>query len=64
MLKHYRKTDKFEKFRNEEMKSYPRFIEIIESLRDFYGVTEFSLRELDIFFVVGWKRLFSDTVLE
>jgi len=58
MLKHYRKTDKFEEFRNEEMKSYPRFIEIIESLRNFYGVTEFSLRELDIFLWLAGKDNF------
>lgn len=58
MLKHYRKTDKFEEFRNEEMKSYPRFIEIIKSLRDFYGVTEFSLRELDIFLWLAGKDYF------
>ena len=49
MLRHYRRTDKFEKFRNDDLKNYPRFIEIIESLRDFYGVTEYSLRELDKF---------------
>ena len=36
MLKHYRKADKFEVFRNSELKHYPRFIEIIESLRTFY----------------------------
>lgn len=49
MLRHYRRTDKFEKFQNDDLKNYPRFIEIIESLRDFYGVTEYSLRELDKF---------------
>lgn len=58
MLRHYRKTDKFEKFRNAELKDYPRFIEIIESLREFYGVTDFSLRELDIFLWLAGKDNF------
>lgn len=58
MLKHYRKTDKFEIFRNAELKNYRRFIEIIESLRRFYGVDDFSLRELDIFLWLAGKDSF------
>lgn len=58
MLKHYRKVDKFEMFRNAELKHYPRFIEIIESLRTFYGVDDFSLRELDIFLWLAGKDSF------
>jgi len=38
MLRHYRKVDKFNKFNNEELKSYPRFINVIEALREFYHV--------------------------
>jgi len=58
MLRHYRRTDKFEKFRNAELKDYPRIIEIIEALRDFYEVTDFSLRELDIFLWLAGKESF------
>ena len=58
MLKHYRKTDNFEKFANKELKDYPRFIEIIESLRKHYEVAEFSLRELDIFLWLAGKDNF------
>ncbi len=58
MLKYYRKTDRFEVFRNEELKDYERFIEIIESLRTFYRVDDFSLRELDIFLWLAGKDSF------
>ena len=58
MLKHYRKTDNFEKFANKELKDYPRFIEIIESLRKHYEVEGFSLRELDIFLWLAGKDNF------
>ena len=61
MLRHYRKTDKFEKFRNDELKSYPRFIEIIGGLRKYYRVDEFSLRELDIFLWLAGKDSFPST---
>lgn len=49
MLRHYRKVDKFSNFRNDDLKLYPTFITVIESLRAFYGVDSFSLRQLDIF---------------
>lgn len=56
MLRHYRKVDKFSKFRNDDLKSYPAFITIIESLREFYGVDSFSLRQLDIFLWLAGKE--------
>lgn len=58
MLKYYRKTDRFDMFRNDELRDYGRFIEIIESLRTFYRVDEFSLRELDIFLWLAGKDSF------
>ena len=58
MLKQYRKVDKFESFRNEELKDYQRFIEIVERLREFYGLNQFTLRELDIFLWLAGKESF------
>lgn len=56
MLRHYRKVDKFYKFKNEELKSYPKFIETIERLREFYNVNEYTLRQLDIFLWLAGKE--------
>lgn len=61
MLRYYRNEDAFEKFRNAELRDYPRFIEIITSLREYYGVTEFSLRDLDIFLWLAGKEHFPRT---
>ena len=38
MLRYYRKVDKFSKFSNSDLKSYPKFIGVIEALREFYNV--------------------------
>ncbi len=58
MLRHYRKVDKFNKFKNEDLKSYPKFIKSIEALREFYNVNSYSLRQLDIFlWLVGKEYL-------
>jgi len=56
MLRHYRKVDKFNKFNNEDLKSYPIFIKIIEALREFYNVNSYSLRQLDIFLWLAGKE--------
>ena len=56
MLRHYRKADKFNKFNNKDLKSYPKFINIIEALREFYNVNSYSLRQLDIFLWLAGKE--------
>lgn len=56
MLRHYRKVDKFNKFNNEDLKSYPKFIGVIEALREFYNVNTYSLRQLDIFLWLAGKE--------
>lgn len=56
MLRHYRRTDKFCKFKNNDLKSYTNFIRIIEELRGYYEVNSFSLRQLDIFLWLAGKE--------
>ena len=56
MLRHYRKVDNFNKFNNEDLKSYPMFIKVIEALRAFYNVNSYSLRQLDIFLWLAGKE--------
>jgi hypothetical protein len=58
MIRYYRKIDQFSKFKNDDLKSYPKFIEIIERLRDYYGVNAYSLRELDVFLWLVGKQYF------
>jgi len=56
MLRYYRKVDKFNEFNNEDLKSYPKFISVIEALREFYNVNSYSLRQLDIFLWLAGKE--------
>ena len=58
MLIHYKKVDKFKIFRKEDLKHYHKFIKIIEAFKEFYGLDNFSLRELDIFLWLVGKECF------
>ncbi len=59
MLVHYRTVDKFHKFKNKDLKSYPKFVESIEALRGFYGVKQSSIRDLDRFLWQAGKQYFT-----
>lgn len=58
MLMHFKKTDKFRKFKKEDLKSYSRFIEVIEGFKSYYDLNEFSLREIDIYLWLAGKQYF------
>jgi len=58
MLMHFKKNDKFYEFKREELKIYPKFIEIINCFKDFYNLEDFSLREIDIFLWLAGKEHF------
>ena len=46
----FKKRDGFAEFKRKEMwESYPRYVEVIEAFRDYYGLEQFSLREIDRF---------------
>lgn len=58
MMLHYRSTDNFYNFDKGDLKDYERFIEIIKSFSSFYGLENFSLREIDIFLWLAGKEWF------
>ena len=47
VLKYYRKTDKFFNFKNADLKDYQKFKNIIIAFREYYGLDEFNLKEID-----------------
>jgi len=47
VLKYYRRTDRFYKFRNSELRDYPQFKQILEKFREFYNLDTYNLKELD-----------------
>ena len=47
VLKYFRKTDKFSNFKNADLKDYQKFKNIIIAFREYYGLDEFNLKEID-----------------
>ena len=47
VLKYFRKTDKFFNFKNADLKDYQKFKNIIIAFREYYGLEEFNLKEID-----------------
>lgn len=47
VLKHFRKHDRFADFKNEDLLIYPHFKQIVAAFRLFYGLTEFSYKQID-----------------
>jgi len=58
MLMYYRKVNAFHKFKKEDLKSYDIFIEVITMFQRFYGLGNFSLRQIDIFLWLAGKEFF------
>lgn len=58
MLMHYKRKDGFDHFARADLKTYERFVEIIERFRTLYKLNEFSLREIDIFLWIAGKESF------
>lgn len=47
VLRYFRDTDGFSRFRTEELKNYRKFKEILMIFRTYYGLEQFSLKEID-----------------
>lgn len=58
MLLYYRKQDRFYDFEQTDLKNYRCFIQIINGFQYFYGLEEFSLRQIDIFLWLAGKEFF------
>jgi hypothetical protein len=58
MLMYFKKTDKFSRFKKEELKIYEIFLSIIHEFKKYYGLNEFSLRQIDIYLWLAGKKYF------
>ena len=47
VLRYFRDLDRFASFRTEELKDYRRFKGILIDFRSYYGLEQFSLKEID-----------------
>lgn len=47
VLKYFRKTDHFAKFKNADLKDYQQFKNLILTFRSYYGLEQFNLKQID-----------------
>ena len=47
ILRYYKNVDGFTKFSNDELKEYSRFKTILIEFREFYGLTDYNLKQID-----------------
>lgn len=64
MLLHFRRMDRFAIFQKRDLREYPKFVDVIEQFRKFYGLEDFSLREVDRYLWFAGKQAFEPTVLK
>ncbi len=56
VLKYFREKDDFASFKNEDLKDYLKFVEIINAFRIRYGLTQFDYKKLDIYLWLLGKK--------
>ena len=56
----YQNQDNFMIFKRNELQKYPRYKEVVEGFRLYYGLRQFSFRELDKFLWLYGKAIFSN----
>jgi hypothetical protein len=58
MLMYFKKIEKFDSFKKEDLKKYERFLEIIYKFKQYYNLGNFSLRQIDIYLWLAGKEYF------
>jgi hypothetical protein len=58
MLWGYQKQDRFAQFRQEELRWYPRFMEVINAFRSHYQLEDVALKDIDKFLWLAGKQYY------
>lgn len=58
MLLYFKKVDYFYSFKEEDLKIYQSFMEVIGAFRSFYNLENFSVKEVDIYLWLAGKYYF------
>ena len=58
VLKYFRDRDGFSKFKNDELKNYPCFKEVLVDFRKFYGLNQYNLKLIDRYIWQLGKKYF------
>ena len=62
VLMHFKKRDKFTVFKQSDLKDYPTYKDILSQFAKFYGITSYSLKELDMYLWQLGKEFFSQKI--
>lgn len=57
-LRYFRKKDRFERFNNDDLKEYSKFVDILSKFTAFYNLEGFSLKEIDRYLWQLGKKYF------
>ena len=60
VLRYLRNTYQFSNFRNDELRDYKRFVEIIDDFKAFFGLNEYNYKKIDRYLWLVGKEQFSD----
>lgn len=58
LLTYYAQVDKFDTFKPQDLRNYPRYCEVLHNFRAYYKLNEISLRELDAYLWRLGKKVF------
>ncbi len=58
VLRYFRSIDKFDTFKNEDLKTYKTFVEKLDNFMEYYGLTGFSRKEIDRYLWLLGKEYF------
>lgn len=58
MLVYFKNRNNFATFTRPELRQYDRFVEVIHSFRDHYSLSQFTLRQIDIYLWLAGKDAF------
>lgn len=58
VLRHFRRSDKFANFKNDDLKDYVKFKAILDEFKAYYSLEQYSLKELDKYLWLLGKKYF------
>lgn len=58
LLMHFKKKDQFSVFKKEDMRTYQRYVSILNDFKKFYGVQEYTMKEIDKYLWQAGKDYF------
>ena len=58
MLMYFKRVEKFYTFLKDDLKDYPKFVEIIRNFQVYFHLGKFTLRQIDIYLWLAGKQYF------